>query len=90
MLTIEDFVKPEDHPVEMLSDIPHAHEKESFLQWFLAECIKADDIDAEIDTTCNEDYMDVDYGLLTKVGKQKYKLTRKAKALLYIYYGTGD
>lgn len=87
MLMIDDYKEPKQHPFGMLAGIPHACEKESFMAWFLLKCIDAKNIDAEIETKSNEDYMcGENIGLLEKVRNQTYKLTKKAKGLLFAYY----
>lgn len=87
MLTIEDFTKPTSHPLGMLEQmhLQHTSETEGFMAWFLGQCIDANDLDAEIKTRNCEDHMTV-LDLLEKVGKKTYKLTRKAKGLLYVHY----
>ncbi|MCK5606654.1 hypothetical protein KAR91_32430 [Candidatus Pacearchaeota archaeon] len=86
MLTIDDFKKPTSHPFGMMVGERQASEKEGFMAFFLAQCIKAGDIDAEIKTVSNEDYME-GLGYLKKVKKQTYQLTKKSKGLLFAYYG---
>lgn len=88
MLTIEDFKKPTSHPFGMLAEmhLQHTSETEGFMAWFLAQCIDAKDIDAEIKTRNCEDHM-TGLQLLKKVSKKTYKLTTKAKGLLFAHYG---
>lgn len=88
MLTIADFNKPKEHPFNMLDGYKHACEKEQTLRWLLNKCIEASDLDAAIETKHNHPTM-VSDGLLETVGAipLRYKLTRKAKGLLYAWYG---
>ncbi len=86
MLTIEDYKKPTKHPFGMLRGEYHASEKESFMAWCLSQCLAAKDIDAEFKTRNNEDCM-VEIDMLLKVKKQTYRLTHKAKGLLWVHYG---
>jgi len=86
LLTIEDFTKPTSHPFGMMRGERQAIEKEGFMAYFLGQCIKAGDIDAQIQTVSNKDYME-GLGYLEKVKKQTYRLTQKSKDLLYVHYG---
>jgi len=84
MLTIGDYKEPTSHPFGMLSN----YEEESFMAWFLSKCIEEGDLDASIKTVVNEDHMcSPSIGMLLKVSSQTYKLTTKAKGLLYAHYG---
>ena len=86
MLTIKDYKKPDSHPFGMLRGEQHASEKESFMAWCLSQCIKSNNLDAEFETVANEDVM-VTIDMLEKVADKTYRLTRKAKGLLYAHYG---
>ena len=70
----------------MLEGEKNASEKESFMAWFLGQCIEAGEINAEIKTRNDEDYME-GLGYLKKVQKQTYRLTTKSKGLLFAHYG---
>lgn len=61
-------------------------EIESFMWWFLIQCWEKNDIDAIIQTECNEDHL-VEMRFLIKKGIQQYQLSKKAKGLLYSVYG---
>lgn len=88
MLTIKDFKKPSRHPFGMCRGMNQASEKESFMCWFLRQCIKAGNINAEVKTRNDEDYMSGEHlGMLEKVSTKTYKLTIKAKGLLYAHFG---
>lgn len=84
-MNISDFNEPKTHPFDTFGKV----EIESFMRWFLQQCFKANDLDANIKTIHNEDYL-VDKGLLLKTGEQQYRLTEKSKGLLYTVYGKGD
>lgn len=72
----------------MLKNLEHASEKERFMTWCLIQCIEAENLDVDIKTLNNEDYMcENPIKLLLKIEKQTYRLTIKAKGLLYAYYG---
>lgn len=86
MLSIEDYEKPKSHPFSMLEGEENASEKESFMAWCLSQCIKAGNLDAEFKTVANEDGM-VGIDMLEKLGDKTYRLTRKAKGLLFAHYG---
>lgn len=87
MLTIADFKKPTKHPFGMLRGMTHAYEAESFMAWFLDQCIEADDINTEVKTRNNEDHRVV-RGLLVKTKlRDTYCLSQKTKCLLYAHYG---
>ena len=86
MLTIKDYEEPKSHPYGMMRGEHHASEKESFMAWFLRQCITERSINAKIKTIGNEDCM-VKIDMLKKVANKTYQLTRKAKGLLFAYYG---
>lgn len=86
MLSIEDYKKPDSHPFGMMKGERHASEKESFMAYCLSQCLEAGNIDAEFKTVANEDGM-AKIGMLKKVGDKTYRLTRKAKGLLFAHYG---
>jgi hypothetical protein len=86
MLTIYDFNKPEKHPHGMLAGYTHAYEKERNLAVILRKCIEAGDLNAAIATQHDHPTM-VSDGLLTRVAERMYRLTTKAKGLLYSVYG---
>lgn len=54
--------------------------------WFLRQCFAKKNLDAEIETKCDEDAM-VDAGYLIKVREKTYKLSKKSKGILYAVYG---
>lgn len=60
-------------------------EIESFMAWFLKQCIAAGDIDAVVKTKMNEDYL-CDRDILIKVGEQQYRLTESSKKTLHNFY----
>lgn len=87
-LTIKDFIEPNEHPYGMLKEYTNASEKERMLIFMLCQCIKADDIDAVINTKLKHPTM-VEDGLLIKIDNDdfKYKLSDKAKEKLYGFFG---
>ena len=88
MLSVNDYIKSTEHPFGMLKGFEHASEKEAFMAWCLIQCIEAKDLNVDIKTPNNEDYMcENPIKLLLKTGKQTYRLAIKAKGLLYTYYG---
>lgn len=87
-LTIKDFKEPNEHPFGMLKEFDNASEKERLLVFMLCQCIKADDIDAVVNTKFTHPTMVAD-GLLIKVDNDdfKYKLSDKSKEKLYGFFG---
>lgn len=78
------FNKPTTHPLNTFRD----YNIESFMVWFLNQCIKMHNINAVITTKYNQDNL-VEKGLLKKIGERQYSLTVKSKGLLYSVYGKG-
>ena len=86
MLEIKDFNAPETHPFGMLDGLINAAEKESVLFVILLKSIKDHGEFVPIKLNYGHPSM-VSDGLLNEVGERTYELTRKAKGLLYAYYG---
>ena len=84
------FERPEKHPFEMLAgcNLPHTMEAEQVLAWILDQCVKAGEF-KPIQTRHKHPVL-VEAGLLKEVGSRIYSLTKKAKGLLYGYYGKDD
>ena len=87
-LTIKDFNEPNEHPFGMLKEYDNASEKERLLVFMICQCIKADDINAVINTKYTHPTM-VSDGLLIKIDNDdfKYKLSDKAKEKLHKFFG---
>jgi predicted transcriptional regulator len=85
-MDINSFNEPTKHPFEMLDGYKHACEKESIMRIILTKCIEAGNLDETVTTKYSHPTM-VDDGLLERVGKRRYRLTRKGKGLLYTVYG---
>ncbi len=60
-------------------------EIEQFMAWFLRQCIEKGDIDADIRTRMNEDYL-CDRDILIKTGTQRYRLSESSKQILHDVY----
>lgn len=84
-MQITDFVVPQHPPTGLLKGYVNAHEKETFLVMVLIHCHEVGDLDAPMALTHEHPAM-VDDGLLYRVGLYTYKLTEKAKGLLYSVY----
>lgn len=85
-MRISDFVKPTEHPFNMLRGYENAYQKESVLAFVLSKCIDAHDF-AAVETKHEHPTM-VEDGLLERVGERKYKLTKKSIGLLYSHYAS--
>jgi len=85
-MKVEDFETPTNHPFGMLNGFDHASEKESMLVYILAQCIKANDLNATIEFMRDQSEM-VNDGLLVQQGEHEYRLTKKSLGLLYSVYG---
>lgn len=84
-MNIADFNTPTQHPYGILRGYGRAHEKEMVLAIILKKCIEAGGFVA-VETVHNHPAMVRD-GLLEQVADRRYKLTPKAKGLLYSEYG---
>lgn len=88
-LPIELFRKPTDHPWGMLPNMRHGFEAEQTLVYVFNRCIEAG---KWINVACRQTHPGlVDAGLLSEPEETPdaylYRLTEKAKGLLYGYYG---
>lgn len=84
----QDFNVPKEHPFGMLAGLglsPHTNECESVLAWLLSKSIEQNSWEA-ITTTHYHPKL-VQAGLVEEIGEKQYKLTIKAKGLLYSQYG---
>jgi len=83
----QDFNARKQHPFGMLAGLglSHTSECESMLAWLLTKCIERNSWDAV--TTTHRHPNLVQAGLVEEVSEKQYKLTTKAKGLLYSHYG---
>jgi hypothetical protein len=83
----QDFNTPKQHPFGMLAGLglSHTSECESMLAWILIKCIKQNSWDAVATAHSHPSLMQA--GLVEQIGDRMYKLTTKAKGLLYSHYG---
>ena len=83
----QDFNTPKKHPYGMLDGLgsSNTYECESMLALLLTKFINQNSWDAVITTHSHPKL--VQAGLVEKVGEKQYKLTIKAKGLLYNHYG---
>lgn len=65
--------------------LSNTNECESMLAWLLNKSIEQDSWDAV--TTTHKHPKLVQAGLAEEIGEKQYKLTTKAKGLLYSHYG---
>jgi hypothetical protein len=88
-MEVSQFSAPDKHPYELLERYTNANQKEGNLVYFLIESIKAGEWVA-VTTKYDQSEMVKD-GLLIDCGKTEYefvyRLTTKAKRLLYSVYG---
>lgn len=85
-MNINGFEVPTKHPCGMLEGfhLEHTYQSESLLAWMLNKCIEAGDF-ISVRTKFRHPGL-VKAGLLEEDG-DGYKLTRKAKGLLWAWYG---
>jgi hypothetical protein len=84
-MNISDFNMPTTHPFGMCTGYDNANEKEHMLSVILSRCVQAGAF-IPVETKYSHPTMVTD-GLLKEVGERTYELTRKAKGMLYAYYG---
>jgi hypothetical protein len=83
-LAIDLFTKPTEHPYGMLSNVRHAHEHEAVLATMLIRCVDAGEW---IAMPITDAYGTLEQEELVQSEGRKYRLTEKAKGLLYAHYG---
>ena len=89
-MDINDFNPPDRDPIGMLDGkVVNASEKETILTLLLAHCIQEKNLDASFEFMYQHPSM-VNDGLLIHEGGTNYRLTKKAKGLLYGYFGKGE
>lgn len=90
MLQPSDFEAPTQHPFGMLNGmgLKNTHENEAFLASLLMICQKRGSW-SSINTQHTHPAL-VTANLLEETGNFQYRLTRKAKGLLYAYYGKDE
>ncbi|BAS55309.1 hypothetical protein NIES2135_54120 [Leptolyngbya boryana NIES-2135] len=89
MLHPQDFEKPTKHPFDMLRGYRNACQKESLLAWMLSQCVEAGEWIA-IPCQYQHDDLVKDEILIPTEQECCYRLSKKAKGLLYSVYGKED